>query len=119
MIWRCWTRTKVCSPMTADYSRPHRAERAISVSGGTIVERNTACVYGFRQALAPKRPGPVPSLHVERLGPGGLARGIGGDVVNAGLVLAQQLLAAALQGFAALIDFDRFLQRHLAFLEPL
>src|SRR5882757_2651159 len=58
-------------------------------------------------------------LHIERLGPGDLAAGVGGDLVDAGLGLAQQFLAAPLQGFAALVDRNRFLKRHLAVLEPL
>ena len=59
------------------------------------------------------------SLHVERLRARDLTVGAGGDLVDTGFGLPQQFLAAPLQGFAALIDGDRFLQRHLAFLEPL
>src|SRR6478672_10882589 len=65
--------------------------------------------------LARSRPGAVQ----ERPRPGDLAIGSGGDLVDAGFGLPQQLLAAPLQGLAALIDGDRFLQRHLALLEPL
>src|SRR6266851_5176292 len=56
---------------------------------------------------------------VERLGSGRLARGIEGDLLDPGLGLAQQLDAAALERFAALVDRDRLLERHLALLEPL
>src|SRR5258705_11555924 len=58
-------------------------------------------------------------LHVERLGALGLAGGVQRDLFDAGLRLAQQLLAAALERLAALVDRDRFLQRHLAFFEAL
>src|SRR4029077_14863114 len=50
-------------------------------------------------------------LHVERYGAVRLAARIGRDLVDAGLRLAQQFLAAALQGLAALIDRYRFFQR--------
>src|SRR5580704_6466439 len=56
---------------------------------------------------------------VKRLGAGRLAGGIERDPLYPRLGLAQQLLAAALEQLAALIDGDRFLERHLAFLEPL
>src|SRR6201995_3430997 len=58
-------------------------------------------------------------LHVQRRDTGGLAAGVGGDLLDPGLGLAQQFLAAALQRLAALVDRDRFLQRHLAVLQPL
>src|SRR5258708_23544036 len=64
-------------------------------------------------------PAATSSLHVERLGPGHLAVGVGGDLVDPRLGLPQQFLAAPLQGFAALVDGHRFLQRHLAVFEPL
>src|ERR1700676_4489912 len=75
------------------------------------------CVAGERRGSGPRRPGR--SLNVERLGAGDLAIGVGGDLVDPRLGLAQQFLAAPLQGLATLIDGDRFLQRHLAVLEPL
>src|SRR5215467_10471546 len=56
---------------------------------------------------------------VERLGSGRLAGGIERDLLHARLGLPQQLLAAALERLAALIDRDRLLERHLALLEPL
>src|SRR5262245_66495835 len=56
---------------------------------------------------------------VERLGAGRLAGGIEPDLLDPSLGLAQQLLAAALERLAALVDGDRFLERHLALLEPL
>src|SRR5579883_584621 len=59
------------------------------------------------------------SLHIERLGASRLAGGVEGDLLHPRLGLAQQLLAAALERLAALVDRDRFLERHLAFLEPL
>ena len=52
-----------------------------------------------------------PLLHVERLGAGHLAVGVGGDLVDAGLGLPQQFLAAPLQRLAALVDRNRLLQR--------
>jgi len=63
------------------------------------------------------RPGCL--LDVERLGAGRLAGGIERDLLHPRLGLVQQLLAAALEQLAAFIDGDRFLERHLAFLEPL
>src|SRR6185436_4784787 len=60
------------------------------------------------------RPPLAASLHVERLGPGDLAVGIGGNLVDAGLGLPQKFFTAALQRLAALIDRDRFLERYLA-----
>src|ERR1700732_561449 len=62
---------------------------------------------------------PRGSLDVERLGAGRLAGGIERDLLHPRLRLAQQLLAAALEQLAAFIDGDRFLERHLALLEPL
>src|SRR5262245_59222067 len=56
---------------------------------------------------------------VERLGTGRLAGGIEPDLLHSSLGLAQQLLAAALERLAALVDGDRLLERHLALLEPL
>src|SRR5262249_23324179 len=58
-------------------------------------------------------------LYVERFGAGRLARGIEGDLLDARLGLAQQLLAAALERFAALVDGNRFLERDVAALELL
>src|SRR6185312_8650641 len=63
--------------------------------------------------------GNASSLNVERLGAGGLAVGIGGDLVNPCLRLPQQLLASSFQRLAAFVDRDRFLERYLALLEPL
>src|SRR5215468_7101243 len=56
---------------------------------------------------------------VERLRSGRLARGIERDLLDARLRLAQQFLAAALEHLAAFVDGNRFLERHLALLEPL
>jgi hypothetical protein len=39
-------------------------------------------------------------------------------IFDAGLGMPQKFFAAALQGLAALIDRDRFLERHLAVLQP-
>src|SRR5262245_57521688 len=58
-------------------------------------------------------------LHVERLDAGGLAGGVKRDLLDPRLGLAQQLLAAALELFAPLIDLDRFLERNLALFKPL
>src|SRR6476646_2089899 len=82
------------------------------LAGGWLLARS-------RPGAVQERPRPFFSLHVERLRPRDLAIGPGGDLVDAGFGLPQQLLAAPLQGLAALIDGDRFLQRHLALLEPL
>src|SRR5437588_656048 len=60
---------------------------------------------------------PVPArlratlFHVERLGAGRLARRIERDLLHPCFGLAQQLLAAALERLAALVDGDRFLER--------
>src|SRR5262249_40949224 len=59
------------------------------------------------------------SVDVERLGSGRLAGGVDRDLLDAGLGLAQELLAAALEAFAALIDCNRLLKRNFAFLKPL
>src|SRR5438270_10416535 len=59
------------------------------------------------------------SVDVERLGSGRLAAGIERDLLDAGLGLAQQLLAAALEAFAALIDGNRLLKRNFSFLKSL
>src|SRR5689334_13659633 len=59
------------------------------------------------------------SAHVERLGALRLAGSVERDLLDARLGLLEQFLAAALERFAALVDRDRFLERHLAFLEPL
>src|SRR5580700_5676340 len=56
---------------------------------------------------------------VKRLGAGRLAGGVERDLLHPRLGLPQQLLAAALEELAAFIDGDRFLQRNLAFLQPL
>src|SRR5580700_7239574 len=56
---------------------------------------------------------------VERLGAGRLALRIERDFFDARLGLAQQILAAAFERLAALVDGDRFLERHLALFEPL
>src|SRR5258708_20473056 len=59
------------------------------------------------------------SRHIQRLGAFRLAAGVEGDLLDPRLGLAQYLLAAALERFAALVDRDRLLERHLALLEPL
>src|SRR5262245_18432729 len=59
------------------------------------------------------------SIDVERLGSGRFAAGVERDLLDAGLGLAQQLLAAALEAFATLIDGNRLLKRNLAFLKAL
>src|SRR5262245_41884575 len=56
---------------------------------------------------------------VERFGSGRLAGGIERDLLHPRLGLPQQLLAAALERLAPLVDGDRLLERHLALLEPL
>src|SRR6202000_3332388 len=58
-------------------------------------------------------------LHVQRGDADRGARGVGGDLLDAGLGLAQQFLAAALQRLAPFIDCDRLFQRDLAVLQPL
>src|SRR5579871_3400298 len=60
-----------------------------------------------------------PSLHVERLGAGRLAAGIERDPFDPRLGLPQQVLAAALERLTALVDHDRFFERHLALFKPL
>src|SRR6202021_2449508 len=59
-----------------------------------------------------------PSLNVERLSADRLAVRIGRDLVAPCLGLPQQFLAAPFQGLAALVNGNRFLQRHLARLQP-
>src|SRR5438132_3734324 len=97
----------------ADYNRLGRAPRTKSATKSTGYA-------AFRWETSTEfTPCSLESLHVERLGSGDLAIGIGGNLVDAGLGLPQKFFAAALQRLAALIDRDRFLQRHLAVLEPL
>src|SRR5665213_3248277 len=64
-------------------------------------------------------PGNASSLNVERFRAGGLAIGIGGDLVDPCLRLPQQFLASPFQHLAAFVNGDGFLERYLAFLEPL
>jgi hypothetical protein len=59
------------------------------------------------------------SVDVERLGSGRLTAGVERDLLDAGLGLTQQLLAAALEAFAALIVGNRLFKRNFAFLESL
>src|SRR6185295_9899181 len=123
MIWRCWTRTN-CPRVMADYNRLGRApsyqiDRLFTLSvGGEHRIRPDSLDYARRDRWGrySTRPG---SLHVERLGSGDLAVGIGGNLVDAGLGLPQKFFAAALQRLAALVDRDRFLERHVAVLQPL
>src|SRR5882757_11348451 len=61
----------------------------------------------------------VMSFHVEGLGAGRLARSVERDLLDPRLGLAQQLVAAALERLAALVDRHRFLERHLALFEAL
>src|SRR5580700_8513496 len=58
-------------------------------------------------------------LDVERFAPGWFALSVERDLLDARLGLPQQLLAAALKRFTALVYRDRFLERHLALFEPL
>src|SRR6516164_8514099 len=73
----------------------------------------------FDRRLQPFGCGAPRLFYVERFGALGLAGGVEGDLFDPCLRLAQQLLAAALESFAPLIDRDRFFERHLAFFEPL
>src|SRR5579872_6465614 len=59
------------------------------------------------------------SLDVERLRADRLAAGVGCDLVDPSLSLAQQFLAPPLQGLATFVNGDRFFQWNLALLEPL
>src|SRR5208282_1436309 len=59
------------------------------------------------------------SLDVERLGADRLALRIQRDLRDARLGLPQQILTTVLERLAALVDGDRFLERHLALFEPL
>src|SRR5215471_16876305 len=58
-------------------------------------------------------------FHVQRLGALRLAGSIERDLLDPRFGLPQQVLAAPLEGFAALIDGDRFLKWHLAVFEAL
>src|SRR5258708_38744805 len=84
-----------------------------------LVSRRFTAVPACCRAARPRNEATGSSLHVERFGSGRLAIGIGGDLVDPRLRLPQQFLASRLQRVAALVDGDGFLQRHLAFLEPL
>src|SRR5215472_7324537 len=104
-----------------------RAPRSVERSG--TVRRRPGTWLGARPRIsaAPLRAarcvlqrirGTQALLHIERLGALRLAGCIEGDLLDARLGLAQQLLAAALEDLAALVDRDRFLERDLALLEP-
>src|SRR5262249_46134816 len=58
-------------------------------------------------------------LHVEGLRPGRVAGSVEGDLFDPRLRLTQELLAAALEHLAALVDRDRFLERNIAAFELL
>src|SRR5579864_4114511 len=59
------------------------------------------------------------SLNVERLRADRLAAGVGCDLVDPSLSLAQQFLAPPLQDLAPFVNGDRFFQWNLALLESL
>src|SRR5215467_10561482 len=59
------------------------------------------------------------SIDIQPLGPGCLAGGVKGDLFDARLGLAQELLTSPLEALAALVDRDRFLERHLPLFEAL
>src|SRR6266542_1716970 len=97
----------------ADYNRLGRAPRTNSATKSTGYA-------AFRwEASTEFTPWSLESLHVKRRGPGDLAVGIGGNLVDARLGLPPKFFAAALQRLAALIARDRFLHRHLAVFQPL
>src|SRR4029077_18924553 len=56
---------------------------------------------------------------VERLAAGWFASGIQRDLLYARLGLPQQILASPPEHLAALVNCDRFFERHLALFEPL
>src|SRR5262249_29599393 len=59
------------------------------------------------------------SVHIERFSPGRLAGSVERDLLHPRFGLTQQLLAAAFERLAALVDGNRFLERDLALFEPL
>src|SRR5947208_2478215 len=73
---------------------------------------------GSKKEETPRSPRAA-SADVERFGAGRLAGGIERDLLDPRLGRPQKLLAAALEGLAALVDRDRFLERHPALFEPL
>src|SRR5712691_6911872 len=81
----------------------------------TLVHRFDAFSTANRKSTSPENA----SCHVQRLGSGRLAAGIERDFFDPRLGLAQQLLAAAFERLAALVDGDGLLERHLALFEPL
>src|SRR5689334_18116183 len=133
MIWRCLTRNLSVSPGgspppsrrggPSDYSRPQRRPRAISSarSGRDGATTSRSIGAGSREGAAPGRPrqSAAALLDVERFGARDFARAVGRDLLDPRLGLPQEFLAAPLQGLAPLIDGNRFLQGHLAVLEPL
>ena len=58
-------------------------------------------------------------FHIKRDGTGRLALSVEGNLFHARFGLAQQILAAALERFAALVDGDGSFERHFAFFQPL
>src|SRR5262245_13374451 len=72
-------------------------------------EIRIASVHLARRVELPNAPGgPGGSADVERLGAGRLARAVERDLLDPGFGLPQQLLAAALERLAALVDRHRF-----------
>src|SRR5262245_423597 len=93
-----------------------------SPGAGSLAGKKLMTISPLPMADASVRPVSVGagarSGNVERLGAGRLASSIEPDLLHPSLGLAQQLLAAALERLAALVDGDRLLERHLALLEP-
>src|SRR6516165_91896 len=58
-------------------------------------------------------------FHIQRLGTDGLAVRVERDLLDPCFGKAQKLLAAALERLAALVNEDRFFERHLAFFQAL
>src|SRR5262245_37289745 len=110
------------STLRGTITRSMASAARASPGAGSLAGKKLMTISPLPMADAPPgrcRSGGAGSGDVERLGAGRLAGGIEPDLLHPSLGLAQQLLAAALERLAALVDGNRLLERHLALLEPL
>src|SRR6185437_15147702 len=93
--------------------RPSRAGTDLAASRA-MRSRRSRLLYGHEKVTSNF----AGLLDVQWFGSGDLAIAVGGDLVDARLSLPQQFLAAPFQRFAAFVNGNRFLKRHLALFEP-
>src|SRR5262245_43445272 len=107
------------STLRGTITRSMASAARASPGAGSLAGKKLRTVSPLPMADAPPgrcRSGSAGSGNVERLGAGRLAAGIEPDLLHPSLGLAEQLLAAALERLAALVDCDRLLERHLPLL---